>query len=215
MADKRISPWLGLSVPRVEDRRLVRGAGRFLDDIRVEHALTATFVRSPVAHARLKGIDLAAARALPGVHAVLAYDDLRSLLKFDRIPLALPARAVRFDADPFALARDEVCYVGEPLAVVIADTRAIAEDAAALVELDFETLPAVLDPAEGLEKNSPKARLDCPDNLVARHAIKYGDAAAGFKAAAHRVADRFRLNKGGGHSIEPRGVLARVDETVC
>ncbi len=212
MADNRFPLWLGRSVPRVEDRRLVRGAGRFLDDIKVEHALTAAFVRSPVAHARLNSVDLAAARGVPGVHAVLAYDHLRPFLAHDRIPLALPAEAVRFDVDPPPLAHDEVCYVGEPIAVVIAETRAIAEDAAALVELDYETLPAVLDPAAGLDKASPKARLDCPDNFVARHMIKYGDSASAFRTAAHRLAARFRLSKGGGHSLEPRGVLARIDE---
>jgi carbon-monoxide dehydrogenase large subunit len=96
--------------------------------------------------------------------------------------------------------------------VVIADTRAIAEDAAALVEIEYEPLPVVLDARDGIKKGAPKVRLDCPDNLVAQHVIKYGDAEQAFAAAALRLQDCFHLNKGGGHSMEPRGVLARMGD---
>jgi carbon-monoxide dehydrogenase large subunit len=210
-----LRPWIGVSAPRVEDARLLRGMGKFLDDIKADGVLVATFVRSPVAHAILNGVKLDAARALPGVHAVFAYDDLRPLLSHDRMPLALPSGAIRFDVDPPVLAHHEVCYVGEPIAIVIAETRALAEDAAGLVEIDFDTLPPVLDPRDGLGAASPKTRLDCPDNLVARHLLKYGDVEAAFSKAAHRVKECFQLNKGGGHSMEPRGVLARVDDDGC
>jgi aerobic carbon-monoxide dehydrogenase large subunit len=212
MADNRFPSWLGASAARVEDDRLLRGGGKFLDDIKLDRVLAAAFVRSPVAHAKIKKVDPEPARALPGVHAVFVYEDLRPLLAHDRIPLALPSAAIRFDVDPPLLAFEEVCYVGEPIAVVIADTRAIAEDAAALVELDFDPLPVVLDPRDGIAKDSPKARSDCPANLVARHLIKYGDSETAFAAATHRVKDCFRLNKGGGHSIEPRGILARIED---
>jgi carbon-monoxide dehydrogenase large subunit len=204
-------PLIGRRMPRVEDVPLLRGAGRFVDDLDIPGALHAAFLRSPVAHARLKGIETRGARALAGVHAVLTHADLRPLLTSDRIPQALPAGAIRFDVDPFALAMDEVCYVGEPVALVVADSRRIAEDALALIALDLEPLPAVLDPVEGLSAGSPKARLDCPDNLVARQSIDYGDVDGAFAAAAHRIAERFRLHKGGGHSIETRGVAVRFD----
>src|SRR5664279_1227343 len=144
MTDNAFQSWISKSVPRVEDGRLLRGSGRFLDDIKIDRMLLAAFVRSPVAHAILKKVNLDAARALPGVHAVFAYDDLRPLMMHDRIPLALPSGAIRFEVDPPALVHEEICYVGEPIAVVIADTRAIAEDAAALVELEFDSLPVVL-----------------------------------------------------------------------
>jgi carbon-monoxide dehydrogenase large subunit len=211
MAANRFPLWLGVSQPRVEDERLLRGAGRFLDDIKVERALEAAFLRSSVAHATLRKVDAAAARAVPGVAAIFTYEDLRPVLAYDRIPLAMPSKAICFDVDPPPLAHDEVCYVGEPIAVVIAETRAIAEDAAALVGIEYEPLPVVLDPRDGVDKDAARARLDCPNNLVARHTIKYGDGAAAFNAAAHLVSDCFHLNKGGGHSIEARGVLARVD----
>src|SRR5262249_6097259 len=108
-------------------------------------------------------------------------------------------------------ANTELTYVGEPIALVVATTRAIAEDAARLIEIEIEPLPAVLDPMTGLAPGSPRARLDCPDNLVAQHAIKYGDIEKVFAQSAHRIAQRFVLHKGGGHSIETRGVLARID----
>src|SRR5262249_32721264 len=94
---------------------------------------------------------------------------------------ALPA--IRFHVDPYALARDEVCYVGEPIALVVAESRRIAEDAAPLVALELEPLPAVADPRAGLERGAPRARLDWPDNLVAHWVVQYGDVEAAFAGA--------------------------------
>ena len=102
--------------------------------------------------------------------------------------------------------------MGEPVALVVAESRAIAEDAASLVALDVEPLPAVLDPRAGLARGAPKARLDCPDNLVAHWVVKYGDVEPGFRAARRTASrERFRMHKGGGHSIEARGVVARFE----
>jgi aerobic carbon-monoxide dehydrogenase large subunit len=203
--------FMGRAVTRLEDHTLLRGAGHFIDDIALPGLLHACFVRSPVAHARLTGIDADKARALPGVRAVLTYRDLRPHLTCDRVPLALPVPAIRFHVDPRYLADDEVCYVGEPVALVVAETRAIAEDAASQVALTYDLLPAVVDPRDGLKPGAPKARLDCPDNLVAHWVVAYGDVEATFARAPHRVAQTFRMNKGGGHSIEARGVVARFD----
>ncbi len=150
---------------RVEDAALLRGRGRFVDDIALPGLLHASFVRSPVAHARLNGIDASAARALPGVRAVFTYRDLRPLIGRDRIPLALPVAAIRHHVDPSWLAETEMCFVGEPVAMVVAESRALAEDAASLVVLDYEELPAVTDPVAALAAGAPKARLDCADNL--------------------------------------------------
>ena len=198
---------------RVEDAALLRGRGRFVDDIALPGLLHASFVRSPVAHARLNGIDVSAARALPGVPAVFTYRDLRSLIGHDRIPLALPVAAIRHHVDPSWLAEKEMCFAGEPVAIVVAESRALAEDAANLVVLDYEDLPAVTDPVAAVGAGAPKARLDCADNLLAQWALKYGDAERAFASAAHRIAQRFRIHKGGGHAIETRAVLARYDGT--
>ncbi|HYM18187.1 MAG TPA: xanthine dehydrogenase family protein molybdopterin-binding subunit [Micropepsaceae bacterium] len=202
---------IGKRVKRVEDEPLLRGRGRFVDDIRLPGLLHAAFLRSPHAHARLNRIEASKAHAYPGVRAVLTYADLRPHLTSDRIPQALPSGAIRFDVDPYVLAKTELTYVGEPIALVVATSRAIAEDAVRLIEIDAQPLPAVLDPVAGLAPGGPRARLDTPDNLVAQHAIKYGDVDKAFAQAAHRIAERFRLHKGGGHSIETRGVLARFD----
>src|SRR4051812_9381453 len=117
---------------RVEDGPLLRGRGRFVDDISVSGLLHAAFLRSPYAHARLKAIDTSRACALSGVRAVFTYADLRPHLMSDRIPLALPSGAIRFDVDPYVLANTELTYVGEPVALVVAASRAIAEDAVRL-----------------------------------------------------------------------------------
>ena len=202
---------LGRRMLRVEDAPLLRGRGRFVDDIRLPGLLHAAFVRSPYAHARLTRVEVDGARRIPGVRAVFTYDSLRPYLACDRIPLALPSGAIRFDVDPYVLARDELTYVGEPVALVIAESRGIAEDAARLIDIEAEPLPAVTDPVNGLFPDSPRARFDCPSNLVAQHVLSYGDVDAAFTAAAHRVSTRFHLHKGGGHSIEPRGIVARFD----
>jgi carbon-monoxide dehydrogenase large subunit len=213
MQSEPASALMGRSVLRLEDAKLLCGAGRFVDDIDLPHLQHAAFVRSPVAHGLLQRVDADRARALPGIRAVLTYADLRPLLTCDRIPLALPVPALRFHADPCVLARQEVCYVGEPIALVVADSRHQAEDAAALVELDLRPLPGVLDPCAGLAPNAPKARLDCPDNLVAHWVVEYGEVERAFAGAAHRMSEHFRIHKGGGHSIEGRAVLARYDAT--
>ncbi len=202
---------IGRSVPRVEDARLLRGQARFIDDIVLPGMLHAVFARSRSAHARIARIDTAAAKALPGVHAVLLYADLRPVLSCDRIPLALAAAAVKFDAEPICLVNDEATYVGEPIALVVADNRRIAEDAAALIDIDYDELPVVTDPRDGLSSGAPRARLDCPDNLTAEHVVKYGDVDRIFSTAAYRFGEQFRMEKGGGFSIEPRGVIARYD----
>jgi carbon-monoxide dehydrogenase large subunit len=201
----------GRRMLRLEDEPLLRGMGRFVDDLPIADALHCAFLRSPLVHARLKAIDAAGARALLGVHAVLTYADLRPLLTSDRIPQALPSGAIRFDVDPFVLARDELTYVGEPVVLVVAESRRIAEDALAMISLDLEPLPAVLDPVAALAAGAPRARLDCPDNLVAKQVIDYGSVDDAFAKAAHRFRETLRLHKGGGHSIETRGVAVRFD----
>ena len=203
--------WMGRAVRRLEDAALLRGRGRFVDDIEMAGLLHASFVRSPFAHARLNGIDAARAQSLPGVHAVLTYADLRPLLTCDRVPLAVPVAAIRHHVDPCYLAENELTYVGEPVALVVAESRAVAEDAASLVELDTEVLPAVIDPRAGLAAGAPRARLDCPDNLVAHWVMRNTAIDAAFAGAAHCFAEQFRMHKGGGHSIEARGVVARFD----
>src|SRR5439155_9776434 len=128
----------GARITRLEDPALLTGRGQFVDDMNLPGALHAVFVRSPHAHARFRKIDSAAARAMPGIHAVLTADDMPPRIATGQIPMLVPNPAIRTPRTQIALARDEVCYVGQTVAVVIADSRHLAEDAASAVEIDYE-----------------------------------------------------------------------------
>ena len=134
---------VGQRVKRLEDPALLTGQGRFTDDIALPGTLHAAFVRSPYAHARVEGIDAEAARAMPGVHAVLTADGLPEPARQKRILLQVPHPAITDPLTQRPLARDEVCFVGEAVAVVVAGTRAESEDAAERVLVDYAPLPAV------------------------------------------------------------------------
>ena len=114
----------GARITRLEDPALLTGRGQFVDDMSLPGALHAAFVRSPHAHARFRKIDSAAARAMPGIHAVLTADDMPPRIATGQIPMLVPNPAIRTPRTQIALARDEVCYVGQTVAVVIADSRA-------------------------------------------------------------------------------------------
>jgi carbon-monoxide dehydrogenase large subunit len=201
----------GRSVPRVEDPDLLRGKARFVDDINPPGLLHGAFVRSPHAHAAVGRIDKSAALALPGVHAVLTLDDLRPHLSTELLVVALPSPSYRQELHRPALAQGEVTHVGEPVAMVIADSRYIAEDAAALVEVDYEPLPAVADARAALGPNAPKVNRKAPHNLLAEFDMGFGDVAARFAEAAHVFRESLWQHRGGGHSIECRGNVAIYD----
>ncbi len=150
-------------------RKLLRGAGRFVDDIELPGLLHAAFVRSPVAHALLRGIDAARARALPGVRAVLTYRDLRPLLTCDRIPLALPvARHPIPRRSVLPRRATSSAYVGEPVALVVRrEPRSRRGRGQRWSRSTRAAAGRARSRARGSPRDAPKARLDCPDNLVA------------------------------------------------
>ena len=201
----------GARVRRIEDPALLRGRGRFVDDLHFPGMLHAAFVRSPHAHARILGIDGGAALALTGVHAVFSLADLAPHLATNRLPVGMPSAALRQTVDPWVLADDEVRYVGEPVAVVIADHPYRAEDAVALVAVDYEPLPVAADCRAALEPGAPTAHSGAEDNVVARFTLAYGDCDAAFAAAAHVFGESFFQHRGLGQAIECRGVVARHD----
>src|SRR5713226_2139172 len=129
----------GARVARLEDPALLTGRGRFVDDMNLPGALHACFVRSPHAHAKIRAIDTAAARAMPGVHAVLTANDLPPRMANGQIPMLVPNPSIKTPRTQLALARHEVCYVGQTIAVVVADNRYLAEDAAAAVRPEEHT----------------------------------------------------------------------------
>jgi len=202
---------VGTRARRIEDPRLLRGAGRFAPDIALPGLLHAAFVRSPHAHALIRSIDTAAARALAGVHAVLTAKELAQAGVRLRMPLGFPSTALPDNITPFVLAPSEVCFAGEAVAMVVADSRYIAEDAAAAVEIDYEALPAVSDLEGALAAGAPKVRKEAPSNVLTRFRVAYGDAAGAFAGAAHVFGERLEQHRGAAHPIEGRGAVARYD----
>ena len=202
---------VGKPVLRLEDEPLVRGRGRFVDDLKFAGMLEAAFVRSPHAHAAIRHVDADAARRLPGVHAVFALTDLAPMLTSERLPLQFRTDQLPSDVAPLVLAKDEVVYVGEAVAVVIAQTRAIAEDAAASVAVDYESLAAVSDCRDALRPGAPLAHRRKASNLLIEFHQSYGDIAGAFARAPHRARVNLKQHRGGAHSIEGRGAVAIYD----
>ena len=198
-------------VNRLEDPALLRGEGRYIDDIIRPNMLEAAFVRSPYGHAAVGGIDAASARALPGVHAVLTRDDISPFLQNEFLIVGLPSKLYKQDRNRPALAHKEVVHVGEPVAIVIADNRYIAEDATALVDVDYEPLPAISDCRAALAPEAPLAHRDGPDNLLAEFNIGYGEVDSVFASAPYVFKESLWQHRGGGHSMECRGGMADFD----
>jgi carbon-monoxide dehydrogenase large subunit len=200
---------IGARVLRLEDQALVTGRGRFVDDIPAAGVLAAAFARSPHPHALVRGIDLSAARAAPGVIAVLTLDDLAPVMKQRRMNRVSNSGTNLAQSWPFALANGEVSFVGEPVAVVIAADRYVAEDAAALIDVDYEVLAAAIDcRAEG----AAPVRRELRSNRVIAYKVGYGDVEAAFAKAAHVVREELWVHRGAAHSMEGRGILAEISD---
>jgi carbon-monoxide dehydrogenase large subunit len=200
---------IGASVQRREDHRLLVGEGRFLDDLPMPDAYEAAFLRSPHAAARIIAIDTAAARALPGVIAVYTASDLKQMLK------AIPPKVVHPDLRDFPrfpMPMDAARYVGEPLAVVVATSRYIAEDAVDLIDVEYDVLPAVSSTQAALRAGAPLVHEGAKDNVAVHVIQQAGDPVTALAEAPHRLSETFEIMRGGGHSMETRGVAARYDE---
>lgn len=198
----------GRNVARIEDEYLIRGKGRFVDDLKLTGTLHAAFLRSPHAHALIKGIDSSAAAAVDGVHAVYTLADLKPHLASSLMVVALPSPAFRQNVHRPVLADTEVVYVGEAIAVVIADDRYIAEDAMAMIEVDFDLLEVAADCKEALRPGYPTVHHKAPHNLVAEFSIGFGEVDQVFEKAPHVFREDLWQHRGGGHAIECRGCLA-------
>ena len=202
---------IGRRMRRTEDPALLQGKGRFIDDIKIPGMLHAAFVRSPHAHALISSIDVGAALGKPGVAAVYVAADLLRVLKGLRLPLHFPAGVLPDNAMPLVLAPREVCYVGETVALIVASSRYLAEDAADEVFVDYEVLPAVVDPRAAMGADSPKASLDTESNLFKRFRVGFGDCDQAFATAPHVFRETLFQHRGAAHPMEGRGVIATVD----
>ena len=202
---------IGQAVSRFEDPRLLRGGGRYVDDMALPDMAYGYVLRSPHAHARLRSIDVADARAAPGVLAVLTGADWRASGFAD---LPVPGGLKRRDGSPMyrprypALAFDRVRWVGDYVAFVVAETYAQAADAAERIAVDYEPLPAVVSTAQAPAEGAPRVYDDCPDNICFVHLE--GDKAAtdaAFERAAHVVRQHFVINRVTAVTMEPRGSI--------
>jgi carbon-monoxide dehydrogenase large subunit len=212
-----MAPLIGSRILRIEDEPLLRGQGRFIDDVVVSDVLHAAFVRSPHAHAAIRSVSKTTALAVPGVRGVLTLDDLAPVMAMRRMMRHSNSGTPLDNMWSFALADGEVSYVGECVAIVIADDRYIAEDAAALVEIDYELLPEVSDCRKAAQPGAPAVRRELSSNVVATYKVNFGDSQAAFSKAAHVFHENLWQHRGGGHPIEGRGILAeyrRADDAI-
>jgi 2-furoyl-CoA dehydrogenase large subunit len=177
-----VSQFLGAPMLRKEDPALLSGRGRYADDLPVPAGtLHAHVIRSPHAHAKIVAIDAAAALAQDGVWAVVTGEDVRKLS--DPFLIALKAKV-----DQWSLAVERVRYVGEPVALVVAESRYLAEDAAELVAIDYEPVAAVIDPQAARERSAPLLHPDAKTNEISVRKFTYGDPKRAFEQAHARVA---------------------------
>jgi aerobic carbon-monoxide dehydrogenase large subunit len=206
---------IGQPVPREEDPYLVRGAGRYVDDVTAAGQLRGYVLRSPHAHARIRSINVDTARGLPGVHLVLTGRDAVVTALSTQRPLVPRKRRDGSPAVPapqFALARDSVHYAGDLVAFVVADTLHQAKDAAEAIEVDYEPLPAVASVEDAVKPGAATANQAYPDNQS--YLYEVGDKAAverAFAGAVHVVKHRMVINRITTNAMEPRGCLAEYD----
>jgi aerobic carbon-monoxide dehydrogenase large subunit len=204
--------------PEAEDRRLLLGRGRFIADIQLPGMLHVAFVRSDVAHARIRSIEIARALASPGVVAVFTGANIRAHLEpipgMQNRPPKAWREAIEHEIsipDQPIIATDKVCYVGEAVAVVVAADRYLAEDAAALVELQMEPLAPVVGIDAALDPATPPIHDALSTNIIARLHMRKGDADTILASGARVLRHRFDNHRYAGMPIECRGVVAQYD----
>jgi 2-furoyl-CoA dehydrogenase large subunit len=198
--------WVGRPLPRKEDARLLSGRGRYVDDLVRPAQLHAAMLRSPHAHARIVALDASAAAAVPGVHAVLTGADAKAMSRPIRplIPTAVPL-------DDWCLAVDRVRYAGEPVAAVAAIDRATAEDALEQIHVEYEPLPAVVDPEAALRADSVLLYPELGTNVLWHDVLGYGDVTGAFARADGVLRERFEIQRYASTPLETFGAVAEYD----
>ncbi|MCW2983019.1 MAG: aldehyde oxidase, partial [Conexibacter sp.] len=198
---------IGTWVPRKEDDRLLRGDGRFTDDVDLPHTLHMAVLRCPFPHARIRAIDTADAERMPGVAQVLVGSDVARLS--NPITVLRPVPGVP-DLRFFALAQEIAAFEGQPVVSVVATSRAVAEDALDLIDVDFDPLPHVTDVLDAADPATPALHPEIlPTNVVATNPQGKGDPDARLAEADVVVGDRFRINRVTGLPMEGRAILAQ------
>ena len=199
--------FIGQPMPVVEDRRFVRGRGRYINDFALPGMLHMAVVPAMVAHARLINVDVSEALALPGVEAVLTGADLVQMI--EPVPQELPLPDVVW----YPLAVDKIRYVGEWVAAVVATSREAAEDAAELIYVDFEELEPLVDPREAMAEGAPLLHEGHGSNVVWNERYTWGEVDEAFASAEHVFTYDYRWHRHSGVPLETFGAVARVDQT--
>jgi len=204
--------YTGASINRSEDPRILTGSGQYVDDIKLPGMLHAAFVRSPMAHARVLSVDVSAARTLPGVVAAFTGADLEAMTVPGPDQLTVLTGGGGPTPEYTLLATDKVRFAGDPLAVVIAESRYLAEDGCELVVVEYDDLPPVTNASFALDPGSPPLFGNLGDNIVRPHSRhEFGDVAATF-AHADRVTDfRIDVHRHQNVPMEGRGCVASYD----
>lgn len=199
--------FVGQPIQRLEDPRLLTGRGRYTADIQLPRMVHLAFVRSDQAAARISAIDTDAARALPGVVGVYTAAD------FANIPdITAPSRMKNYQATTCpVLAREMVRYVGEPVVAIAAINRYVAEDAAGLVEIDYQQIDVAVTARDAIAEGAPKLHEALTSNIIFDRTFATGDATVGIANAAHKVTSRFNLTRKTSMSTEPRAYVAEYD----
>ena len=208
MNDRADFHYIGKSVPRLEDRRLLTGSGAFVDDVTLPDMAAMAILRSPHAHARILSVDFTAARALPGIIDIFAAEEIGPNLP--RIPLRLAPFAGFKRMLQAPIAAGKVRYVGEPVAVVIAENRYLAEDALEAIVVDYDPLPAVT----SVEQSATGKVLlfeEAGENMGTQYRVSRGDIEAAFAEASYTRRERFVTNRHAACPMETRGLIAEYD----
>ncbi|MBT8425346.1 MAG: molybdopterin-dependent oxidoreductase, partial [Silicimonas sp.] len=202
--------YIGKSVPRPDARRLSEGRGRFVDDKQLPRMVHAAFLRSPYAHATIAGLDVAEARSMPGVVAVYTGADLADHVE-PYVGVLSHLAGLR-SAPQHPLAVDRVRWQGEPVVMVIAKSRAAAEDAVETIMPDYEELPALTDPEAALAADAPRLHAAFDSNLAWERTVDVGDVKAAFARDDVTIVERrFRFGRHTGVTLEARAALAEYD----
>jgi aerobic carbon-monoxide dehydrogenase large subunit len=203
--------YTGARVKRVEDPRILTGAGRYIDDVKLPGMLHAAFVRSPLAHGRVLMVDVSAAQALPGVVTVLTGADLEAVTNRGHDPLLTKLGRTGNLPEHSLLATDTVRLMGDPVALVVAESRYLAEDGCELVEVDYADLPPVASAAAALDPGSTPVFAALGSNVIGHNSREYGDVAGTF-AIADRVAEfHIDVHRHQNVPMEGRGIVASYD----
>jgi aerobic carbon-monoxide dehydrogenase large subunit len=218
--DSVLSQYVGKNVKRKEDYRLLTGTGRFVADIRLENMVEAAILRSNYAHAKIKNIDISQAKRCEGVIDVITAADLEGNVKpfTEFVEFTLPPKleadikpTIKKNPEPM-LAKDKVTFVGQAIAIVLAEDRYSAEDALAMIKVEYEPLPVVTDPYEAIKDEAPVIHQDLGNNIQSHFEVKVGDVDHAFKHAGHILKTRIQTPRVSGNPLETRGVIAEYFE---